>query len=75
MQMIKAVHFGQADEEKVQKYLDVCLPLYNPTPGDADAAARGHRPDPTEDKKVQKVSGGDGLGDAQRQRRYLMAYY
>jgi pimeloyl-ACP methyl ester carboxylesterase len=29
-----------ADEEKVQKYLDVCLPLYNPTPGDADAAAR-----------------------------------
>ena len=29
-----------ADEEKVQKYLDVCLPLYNPTPGDANAAAR-----------------------------------
>jgi proline iminopeptidase len=29
-----------ADEEKVQKYLDVCLPLYNRTPRDADGAAR-----------------------------------
>ena len=29
-----------ADEEKVQRYRDVCFPLYNPTPRDADAAAR-----------------------------------
>jgi len=29
-----------ADGEKVQKYFDVCFPLYNPTPRDADTAAR-----------------------------------
>lgn len=29
-----------ANADKVRKYIDICFPLYNPTPMDADAAAR-----------------------------------